>query len=1615
FKEHVDRGLAELKARLDIDLAPLLFGTAKDAEAELDRMPHQLPAIFIVSVAMARLFESWDVRPDALLGHSLGQNTAAHLAGVMSFSDCLGLVVLRGRLFEKTAEGAMLSVAASASTIEPLLDGALDLAVVNAPDACVVSGPPDAVAALEAKLTEAGEIEVRRLAIPTAAHSRLLDPILGEFGDYLRSIELKAPSIPVLCNTTGGWLTDRDACDPDYWVRHLRSTVRFADDVETVLAGGARILIECGPGRALSSLARGHHAFGKGAHNALHTIRHKDDEVDDQTFFVTALGRIWASGGAFELDRLFEGEERVRVELPTYAWNHKPYFVEPLAPTASAESATDVAREDDVEAWGWRPRWKPAAADPVDRARHTWLLFMDDAGIGRRIEERLRERGDKVVCVYEGDAYVAKTDHHFALSPERGREGYAALVRDLVARGLTPDRVVHLWLLEAQERFRPGSNLFHHHQERGFYSLLFLAQALGEEGVPPLELTVVTNGMQRVSDEPLPYPDKATVLGPVRVIPRELEGYVTRSVDVTMPAPTDRLFGGGLRMALADPFAGRRRAERSLDELSDRLLEELLTAPEAPNGVDVTAWRGDRRFVWTLDPVPLEPVPLEPARETIGALRRGGHYVITGGLGGIGLTIAEALGRASGAKLTLLSRTALPPREQWASWIRQHGESDRVSQRLRRLLDVEAAGAELAVHCADVTHVDELTRALGAATDRFGPIHGLLHTAGTVADELIAMKTPERAQEVLTPKVQGTRVLDEVLAAHPPLDFMVLFSSTSTATAPPGQVDYVAANAFLDAYAQARAGEPTRVTSLHWGIWRGVGMAAEASGQDRGTPGEAVGEQPSHPLLDARVQAANGRSVLEGTLSTARDWVLDGHRTKNGHALLPGTGYLELARAALEAYGERGAFEIEDLFFIRPFAVADDTDRAIRVGLTPTERGYAFEVRGAVELEGQRGWELHAQAQIALRAIARPTPVQPSAIADRCARHERAEGDGSIRTTQEKHLRFGPRWGVLRERWLGDGEGLARLALPDRFANETRELGLHPALLDIATGWAMELIEGYRGDALWVPISYERVRVHAPLPPTIVSHVRNAAPNRDDSDFVSFDVTLATADGQVLVEVDRLSLRKMTGDLDFAVKGRPSRSDVELEARADEGREPSPQERALAQNLERGIQPAEGADAFLRVLAGPARPEIFVSSMPLPALISQAARTGRGSEAGESLKLSRPELDSEFVEARDEVEKTLVTFWQELLGVDTVGVRDSFFDLGGHSLIAVRLFAKVKKAYSVEFPISVLFEAPTIERCASMIKATIGESASAADEAEPKPKATRYTHLVPMHAGDGGPKTPFFLVAGMFGNVLNLRHLAHLVGTDRRFYGLQARGLYGDQTPHETFDEMAKAYLEEMRTVQPSGPYLLGGFSGGGITAYEIAQQLVAAGEEVALLVFLDTPLPFPPPALSLRDRARIQTQQLQEKGAAYLSEWAVNRWNWEVSKLKKRFDEPEPDRTGEEFHDEAIEAAFRRALGRYELRKYPGSVCLFRPRLEVAFDLGEGRLLNHQRDYVYADNGWTKYVGSLDVEEVPGDHDSMVLEPNVRVLAARFRQAIERAEDGLRRRSRDARLAAEE
>jgi acyl transferase domain-containing protein len=290
-RAEVDRCAELLETQTGVDVRRALDPAT--SPSELEQPVLGLCALFVVEYALARLWLSLGVRPAALIGHSLGEYTAAVVAGVLTLEDALTLVAARARLFERLPPAAMLSVGLGEEDLTPLLDSGVSLAAANAPAQSVVSGRVEAIESLQERLAERG-VRVRRLRLTTAGHSSLVEAIAGEFAEATCSITAGRPSIPCVSNVTGTWLTDEQALDPGYWVRHLRATVRFAKGVTTLLTR-ARIVLEVGPGTTLSTLAR--QAPGAaGFATTISTLGHPLDATPEPAALAAAAGELWLAG-----------------------------------------------------------------------------------------------------------------------------------------------------------------------------------------------------------------------------------------------------------------------------------------------------------------------------------------------------------------------------------------------------------------------------------------------------------------------------------------------------------------------------------------------------------------------------------------------------------------------------------------------------------------------------------------------------------------------------------------------------------------------------------------------------------------------------------------------------------------------------------------------------------------------------------------------------------------------------------------------------------------------------------------------------------------------------------------------------------------------------------------------------------------------------------------------------------------------------------------------------------------------------------------------------------------------------------------------------------------------
>ena len=793
FREVVDAAAETLAVPLGLDLRAALYPRPGEEERAAERLQETFltqPALFVVECALARLLMSWGLQPAAMIGHSVGEYVAAHLAGVFTFEDALALVAARGCLMQSMPRGAMLAVPASEEAVAAHLGAEVSLAAVNAPGACVLSGTVAAIEALEAGLAARGVMS-RRLRTSHAFHSSMMDPILDPFREQVERTIRRPPQWPFLSNVSGTWIGAEEATDPGYWSRHLRGCVRFADGLATLQRDRAGIArLEVGPGNALATLARQQPA---GSGTVACSLRHPRETENDRAFALRAVGRLWLSGVRIDWAGMADGERRRRVPLPTYPFERQEYRV---PPSTEARHGFAIARgyslrKQEIDDWFYQPSWRRVALPPsTARPTGRWLVFADDHGLGEAVVAELRRAGASVATVRPGATFASDAAGGFEIDPAE-RSDYARLLQRAASLGGAPTHVLHLWGVTAQAGASEIRNRLAGAQTRGFYSVLFLSQALASSALKDaVRLAVVTDGMQEVVGGDLLRPEKATVLGPCRVVSQELKNVSCLSVDVVLPAGT---------------------AERG--GLAHRLVAELV----AETRERMVAYRGAHRWVQWLERMPLGP---ETAQTP---LREDGVYLITGGLGGIGLALAEHLARAHRARLVLTVRTPLPPRETWESCLGDGTVEAGVRQRIRSVRRLEELGGEVLVAAGDVTRLSDMEGVVAQARQRFGAIHGVIHAAGVAGGGLIPLKEREVAARVLAPKVEGTLVLEQVLRDQP-LDFVALCSSTAAWVGGVGQVDYCGANAFLDAYALAvRAARAT--VSINWDAWREVGMA----------------------------------------------------------------------------------------------------------------------------------------------------------------------------------------------------------------------------------------------------------------------------------------------------------------------------------------------------------------------------------------------------------------------------------------------------------------------------------------------------------------------------------------------------------------------------------------------------------------------------------------------------------------------------------------------------------------------------------------------------------------------------------------------------------------------
>lgn len=1334
FRDVIDAGLALLSPPLVDSVRAMLLDVDSPPTACTARVQ---PALFIVEVALATLWQGWGVRPRALLGHSIGELAAACVAGVMSFADGCRAVVARGALMRDSEPGGMLAVLQSAQACQRWVDDSVVLAAENGPQSCVLSGPR---AALETRAAAMAAVDVptRWLPVEQAFHSPLMATAAAQFARVIAAVPLRRPTIPFVSNLTGTWITDEQATSATYWADQLRHVVRFASGLQTLTARHAdAVLLEVGPGQTLSKLAASQHPDCR---RRLHSLAGVTDKRRSEHGLREAVGQLWCEGVDLSWSDYYRDEERRKCSIATYPFARDRYWLEPAqaSPTAAPPPARK-ALADWFEVPSWRRTALPerCGAD-VCQGANVLLLGGGDAILGA-LTARLGDVCTLSIARFSERRYLDAATR-LEIRPGEADDVHA-LLASLGVAGRLPDIVIHL---EGLAR-RDGGELNRATVEAGlrhtFLCLLHLAQQLGRDR-RPRRLMVVTAFGQPVTGAEAISPIASLGLGAVQVIPAEFTQLTCQYLDLD--------------------FTGELTGPQG-----DAIFAELASAVPAP----VVAYRNGHRWL-----PGLEAMPLPESRGRPLPVKAGGTYLITGGLGGLGLPMAEWLASCAPVNLALLSRTPLDEGEDPIAILSPERHAAEMAYLEQAAARYEAQFAIRRV--ADYPGLAERLRALcGLFCLRYFSRSGALPEAGE-SGEVAALSAGLRIQpkfkkffDLMVGVLVKERLADVDGTSlrclrQPPTDGELAALRESLVAAYTGFAPLVEMLAHcVDHYPAALNGEIEAIGVLYPDGDRN--LIAEL--------GQQVVEHSNHrvyyrllkDLVDRRVDAAAGRRVriLEfgGGSGVLTGLIMPGLKRRNVEYCFTDIGKSFVMNAE-RAATERGI----DFMTFKQFDVTRDPAAQgialqafdIVFGLdvvhaTRSIAGSVAQLRRLLAPGGMlclvesneipswyhliwglaEGWwyfedgELRPSGTPLLSPAAWARAMDSQGFAevtvlprDAAARERtdcslivaRAAGDATCTLQPDaRSTRFASgaeRDRVRRERLaairhsgtsvalcvgdVGDESAMRRIVgdLKARFG--AIDGVIHAAGSESRGGIEIQTTE--RAMAELAPKIFGACVLQELLPPreldfqllfSSINALTGGAGN----------VAYATAN----LFLDALAQRQRMID------GAPVTS-INWDRWQSVGQAVAFEDRLRAQenlDLQGGIDALEGVEAVRRILADGRLAQVLVSpaatgfaASPAPIAVDCAAAPLA------AMLHARPELASAYVEPRTAMEQRIAAVWREVLGIDRVGALDDFYHLGGDSLIAIRVVSRLREALRMDIEVRRLFENTSVETFAACLQ-----------------------------------------------------------------------------------------------------------------------------------------------------------------------------------------------------------------------------------------------------------------------------------------------------------------------
>ncbi|WP_136807583.1 type I polyketide synthase [Desulfosediminicola flagellatus] len=791
FRANIDYCAEILIPVLGLDLRNYINTRDNSLAEELQQTSIAQPVLFSVEYAYAMLLAEWGIHPKSMIGHSLGEYVAACMAGIFNLPDALRLVAARGALMQRQPKGLMVAVALAPQEVVPFLSKEVSLAADNG-SSCTVSGPSAAVHDFIGLCSSEG-IAHTVLKTSHAFHSAMFDEAMDEFAAIVKDIPREVPRIEILSNLTGHRLSDHEAVDPWYWARHLRHTVRFNDGLDALLTAPGRLLLEVGPGNTLAgiamrdrSLEENQHIIGVGCHP-------RDETGCDRALF-SAIGKMWTFGVKVDWQAFNEHDDVRRIPLPTYPFEREVHWM------AAVQKSTSVSEDKPqllpADEWLFTAAWRRLSQRERGSShnhRDQWIVISNSGQGSDAVIRGLKTRGVQLSVVTPAEKFCDHVDGNISADVSDPEHLGQLLHTFTDAKKLS---IVHIPSLHNQ-----SSSIIWDEQTIRF--TIALAQALDtHKRNGQVFCDILTHGIYDITGDERLIPAHAAYVAIAQSLSREYPAFHCRCIDCGIE-DTHALWS---------------------DTRVEMLVNELMTAERK----QTIALRGGYRWQQYYESVS------HAAPDVV--FRDRGTYLITGGLGDIGLALADYISRQCNANLILTRKSYFPEQDGWDAWLAEHENNNQTSVIISRLMTMLERGTAVMAVSADVSSQQEMQTLLAGAENRFGRIDGCIHAAGvTGADALCSYRdmTVEKFRMISSPKLDGYRILRDIMADREP-DFLIAMSSLSAILGGTGMGAYGAANAIMATQITSDNRTDDRWLCIDWDGWRFNELSTELSEDSSG-------------------------------------------------------------------------------------------------------------------------------------------------------------------------------------------------------------------------------------------------------------------------------------------------------------------------------------------------------------------------------------------------------------------------------------------------------------------------------------------------------------------------------------------------------------------------------------------------------------------------------------------------------------------------------------------------------------------------------------------------------------------------------------------------------------